>query len=144
MPQFIRRLLASILLWIFLSVAMAAVVCDGGLDWTGLSPLLQRLLTATSCFVMAEIGVLIGVTSGNNLAQVPGVVRAISPWGSWVLPAIVMIFAVLALNSTLGSFVPSWIYRGPMVAAVTVSLPIGGILFVRWITPPVSAARLGT
>ena len=136
MPQFLRQMLASLALWNVLVVALAAAIWSGGLDWIGVSRLSQCLLVGASCIAMTEISVLIGLTYNNPHVQIPDVVRAISPWAAWVLPLIVAGFALVTINPSLAQLLSPWVYRGPMMAAVTLALPIGGILFVRWITPP--------
>jgi len=136
MPQFLRRMLASLALWNLLGLAMVAAICLGGLDWTGLSRIAQSLLVGAACFAMVEISVLIGLSYNDPNFRLPDVMRPISPWAGWVLPLIVAGFALLTLNPALATSFSPWAFRAPLLGAFVLALPISGILFVRWITPP--------
>lgn len=136
MPKFLRLMLAALAMWNLLALAMVASICAGGLDWIGISRIAQCLLAGAACFAMAEISVLIGLTYNDPNFRIPDVVRAISPWAAWVLPLIVAGFALLTINPSLATSFSPWAYRLPLIGAFTLALPIGGILFARWITPP--------
>ena len=135
-PQFLRMMIAAFAMWGMLIVALVAAIRFGGLDWIGTSRLFQCLLIGAACVAMAEISVLVGLTYNDPTFSIPGVVKAISPWAGWMLPLVVMSFALLTINPSLGRFLSPWAYRGPLIAAFVFALPLGAVLFVRWITPP--------
>src|ERR1700712_964625 len=97
-PQFLRVMIGTLAMWGMLIVALVAAIRFGGLDWIGLNRLSQCLRGGSSCFAMAEISVLIGLTSNDPNFSIPGMVRAVSPWAGWVLPLIVMSFALVTIN----------------------------------------------
>lgn len=136
MPKFLRQMLAALALWNLLALALVASISAGGLDWIGIGRVAQCVLAAAACFAMAEISVLIGLTYNDPDFQIPDLVRAISPWAAWVLPLIVAGFSLFTINPSLAASFSPWAYRVPLIGAFTLALPIGGILFARWITPP--------
>jgi hypothetical protein len=141
-PQFLRMMIGTLAMWGMLIVALVAAVRFGGLDWIGINRLSQCLLVGAGCFAMAEISVLIGLTYNDPNFSIPAMVKAISPWAGWMLPLIVMSFALVTINPSLGRFLSPWAFRTPLIAAFALALPMGAILFVRWITPPAPVASI--
>jgi hypothetical protein len=141
-PQFLRVMIATFAMWGMLIVTLVAAIRFGGLDWIGTGRLFQCLLIGAACVAMAEITVLIGLTNNDPTFSIPGVVKAISPWAGWALPLIVMSFALVTINPSLGRFLSPWTYRGPLIAAFVLALPLGAVLFVRWVTPPAPVASV--
>lgn len=135
MPRWLRLTLATVVLWNLLALAMVGVVGRGGLDWIGLSRVPQYLLVIAACYSMGEIIVIMGLGGDESVFKVPGLVHAISPWAAYVLPLVVMAFVLLVINPSFSRLLSPWIYRGPLLAAFALSLPIAGILFIQWIRP---------
>ncbi len=135
LPHWVRLTLASVSLWILLTLATQLTVRGGGLDWIGIGRVPQYLLVGAGCFAMAQIAVLVGLSRNGEADHVSDVLRAFSPWSVTVLPLVVMIFTFTTLNPSAGAFLSPWFYRAPLLAGFALALPVTGVLFVRWITP---------
>jgi hypothetical protein len=145
LPKFLRLILASMVTWNLLALSLIIAIHLGGLDWIGLGRGPQYVLVIAACVAMAEITVLVVLGRKGPGFHLPALLRGFSPWGAWVLPLLVLIFAFLTLNPTLAKFISPWVYRAPVVVAAAVSMPIAGFLFVQWLFPSssVPVTRLG-
>ncbi len=135
-PLWLRLLLAMMALWVLLTFAAGLAIHDGGLEWMGLGRVAQYLLMGTACFAMAEISVLLTLGRDDALYEVPKLLQRFSPWTATTLPLVMIGFTVCTLNASWVTVVSPWLYRAPWLAACMLTLPIAGILFVRWVTPP--------
>lgn len=135
MPRFLRVLLAALLVWVFLALALVVVADRGGLAWTGVTLGRQYCLVAAGWLALALM------TLGKTLAhydvtyRIPLAVRHGAQGMAWVAPVVFMVFGLLALNPPLARFASPSLLHVPLVTVAAIAVLVAGIFFFRWLVP---------
>jgi hypothetical protein len=127
-------IVALLLLWSCLTVALCVSAANGGLDWLSIGRGSQYALVVVTCLALAVVTGMSGLLRHETADQIPWAVRPLVPfaWAMWLFPLVVLLFTLLTINPGLGAGMPSLLLRAPLGAVGGASLLVSFGLLAQW------------
>ncbi len=127
-------IVALLLLWSCLTIALCVSTANGGLDWLSIGRGSQYALVLVTGLAMAVITAMSGLLHRETVDQIPWAVRPLVPfaWAMWIFPPVVMMFTLLTMNPGLGAGMPRMVLRAPVGLVGGLSLLVSFGLLAQW------------